>query len=157
MPKPTILLTRRFPPAVEARAARDYDARPRKDDIPFTAAELRVAEALRTLGGAAVVLATAGNSKAMADTVGGLLPRGELVTIGVTPEPLPISPVQLITPGLSIIGHPSGTAKDIEETMHFALLSGVRTWIQELPLAQAAEGYAALEQGQAHYRTVLTV
>jgi D-arabinose 1-dehydrogenase-like Zn-dependent alcohol dehydrogenase len=116
-----------------------------------------VAEAMRALGGATVVLGTAGNSKAMADTVGGLLPQGQLITIGVTPEPLPISPVQLITPGLSIIGHPSGTSKDVEETMHFAVLSGVRAWIEELPLSQAADGYAALEQGRAHYRTVLTM
>lgn len=116
-----------------------------------------VAEALRALGGVAVVLATASNSPAMADTVGGLLPQGELVTIGVTPEPLPISPVQLITPGLSVVGHPSGTAKDVEETMQFAVLSGVRAWIEELPLAQAAEGYAAMEEGRAHYRTVLTM
>jgi D-arabinose 1-dehydrogenase-like Zn-dependent alcohol dehydrogenase len=116
-----------------------------------------VSEALQALGGAAVVLATAGNSQAMAATVGGLAPQGELVTIGVTPEPLPISPLQLITPGLSVIGHPSGTAKDVEETMHFAVLSGVRAWIEELPLSQAAEGYAALEQGRAHYRTVLAM
>jgi D-arabinose 1-dehydrogenase-like Zn-dependent alcohol dehydrogenase len=116
-----------------------------------------VSEALRALGGAAVVLATAGNSQAMAATVGGLAPQGELVTIGVTPEPLNISPLQLITPGLSIVGHPSGTAKDVEDTMHFAVLSGVRAWIEELPLTQAAEGFAALEQGRAHYRTVLTM
>lgn len=115
------------------------------------------AEELKALGGAAVVLATAGNSPAMAATVGGILPQGELVTIGVTPEPLPISPLQLITPGVSIVGHPSGTAKDVEDTMHFAVLSGVRAWIEELPLSQAAEGYAALEQGRAHYRTVLTM
>lgn len=115
------------------------------------------AEALKDLGGATVVLATAGNSEAMAATVGGIVPQGELVTIGVTPEPLPISPVQLITPGVSIVGHPSGTAKDVEDTMHFAVLSGVRAWIEELPLAQAADGYAALEQGRAHYRTVLTM
>lgn len=116
-----------------------------------------VAEALQALGGVAVVLATAASSAAMADTVGGLLPRGELITIGVTGDPLPISPMQLITPGLSVIGHPSGTAKDVEETMHFAVLTGVRAWIEELPLAQAAEGYAALEEGRAHYRTVLTM
>src|SRR6202522_2224720 len=116
-----------------------------------------VSEALRALGGAAVVLATAGNSAAMADTVGGLLPQGELITIGVTTEPLPISPIQLITPGLSVIGHPSGTAKDVEDTMHFAVLSGVRAWIEELPLSQAAAGYAAMEHGRAHYRTVLTM
>jgi D-arabinose 1-dehydrogenase-like Zn-dependent alcohol dehydrogenase len=116
-----------------------------------------VSEAIRALGGATVVLGTAGNSAAMADTVGGLLPQGELITIGVTPEPLPISPVQLITPGLSIVGHPSGTAKDVEETMDFAVLSGVRAWIEELPLAQAADGYAVMEQGRSHYRTVLTM
>jgi D-arabinose 1-dehydrogenase-like Zn-dependent alcohol dehydrogenase len=116
-----------------------------------------VSESLKDLGGVAVVLATAGASKAMAATIGGLLPQGELVTIGVTPEPLGISPLQLITPGLSIVGHPSGTAKEIEDTMQFAVLSGVRAWIEELPLAQAAEGYAALEQGRAHYRTVLTM
>jgi D-arabinose 1-dehydrogenase-like Zn-dependent alcohol dehydrogenase len=116
-----------------------------------------VSKALLALGGAAVVLATAGNSGAMAATVGGILPQGELVTIGVTPDPLPISPIQLITPGVSIIGHPSGTARDVEETMHFAVLSGVRAWIEELPLSQAAEGYAALEHGRAHYRTVLTM
>src|ERR1700761_2942912 len=113
------------------------------------------AEALKALGGATVVLATAANSEAMAATVGGILPKGELVTIGVTPEPLPISPIQLITPGVSIVGHPSGTAKEVEDTMHFAVLSGVRAWIEELPLSQAADGYATLEQGRAHYRTVL--
>src|SRR6201986_5360218 len=116
-----------------------------------------VSEALNDLGGVAVVLGTAGASKAMAATVGGLQPRGELITIGVTPEPLPISPLQLITPGLSIVGHPSGTASEIEDTMHFAVQTGVRAWIEELPLAEAADGYAALEQGRAHYRTVLTV
>jgi len=116
-----------------------------------------VSEALRALGGATVVLATAGNSAAMAATIGGLLPQGELITIGVTPEPLPIAPVQLITPGLRIVGHPAGTAKDVEDTMHFAVLSGVRAWIEQLPLAQAADGYAAMEQGRAHYRTVLTI
>ena len=116
-----------------------------------------VSEALQKLGGASVVLGTAGNAKAMADTVGGLLPRGELITIGVTAEPLPISPMQLITPGLSVTGHASGTARDIEETMKFAVQSGVRALIEERPLAQAAEAYAVMDQGRARYRMVLTV
>jgi alcohol dehydrogenase len=116
-----------------------------------------VSEALRALGGVSVVLATAGNSTAMAETVGGLLPRGELVAIGVTAEPLPVSPIQLITPGASITGHPSGTARDIEETMRFAVLSGVRAWIEQRPLAEAAAAYAAMEQGRPRYRMVLTV
>lgn len=34
--KPTLLVTRRLPPAVEARAARDWDARLNADDAPIT-------------------------------------------------------------------------------------------------------------------------
>ncbi|MGV7944548.1 alcohol dehydrogenase catalytic domain-containing protein [Mycobacterium kansasii] len=116
-----------------------------------------VAEELRRLGGVAVVLATAGNSAAMAATVPGLLPRGELVVVGVTTDPLPISPRQLINPGLSISGHPSGTAKDVEDTMHFAVLCGVRAWVEQTPFSHAADGYAAMEQGRTRYRTVLTM
>jgi alcohol dehydrogenase len=116
-----------------------------------------VAAALQALGGASVVLATAANSAAMAQTVGGLGPEGELVIVGVTAEPLPIAPIQLITPGLSLAGHPSGTSRDVEETMHFAVLSGVRAWIEERPLAEAAEAYAAMAEGRARYRMVLTM
>jgi len=116
-----------------------------------------VAAALKALGGATVVLATAANSAAMAETVGGLAPEGELVIIGVTADPLPIAPIQLINDGLSVAGHPSGTSRDIEETMHFAVLSGVRTRIDERPLAEAAEAYAAMDEGRARYRMVLTM
>jgi alcohol dehydrogenase len=115
-----------------------------------------VSESLQALGGVAVVLATAGNSQAIGQTVGGLQPRGELIVIGVTTDPLPISPAQLITPALGVTGHPSGTARDVEETMQFAVLSGVRAWIEERPLAEAAEAYAAMEQGRVRYRGVLT-
>lgn len=119
--------------------------------------EADVAAALRELGGAAVVLATAANSAAMAATVGGLGPQGELVIVGVTPDNLPISPLDLINAGLSITGHPSGTARDVEETMHFAVQMGVRAVVEERPLAQAAEAYHAMDTGKARYRMVLTV
>jgi alcohol dehydrogenase len=116
-----------------------------------------VAEALQALGGVSVVLATAASSAAMGQTVGGLRPRGELVIIGVTADPLPISPMQLITPGLRVIGHPSGTAREVEETMRFAVQSGVRTRVEERPLAEAADAYATMSEGRARYRMVLTV
>lgn len=115
-----------------------------------------VAEALQALGGAQVVLATAANSAAMAATVGGLAPQGELVIIGASPGELPISPADLIFGNLSVVGHPSGTAADIEDTMHFALLSGVRARIEEVGLEQAAEAYEAMDSGRARYRMVLT-
>lgn len=115
------------------------------------------AAALRDLGGARVVLATAANSAAMAATIGGLGPEGELVVIGVTPDNLPISPLDLINSGLSVTGHPSGTSRDVEETMHFALQTGVRAMIEERPLDEAAAAYEAMDTGKARYRMVLTV
>lgn len=115
-----------------------------------------VAAELQKLGGAAVVLATANNAEAMAATVGGLGPAGELVAVGVTAENLPISPLDIINSGLSVTGHPSGTARDVEETLHFALLTGVRAMVEERPLAQAAEAFEAMDAGRARYRMVLT-
>ena len=68
-----------------------------------------VAEALQALGGATVVLATAANSAAIGQTVGGLGPEGELVVVGVTADPLPISPADLILSGRRVtrasVGH----------------------------------------------------
>ncbi|WP_275571896.1 alcohol dehydrogenase catalytic domain-containing protein [Mycolicibacterium vanbaalenii] len=116
-----------------------------------------VAAELTKLGGATVVLATANNAAAMAATVGGLGPAGELVVVGVTAENLPISPLDLINAGISVTGHPSGTSRDVEETLHFALLSGVRAKVEEMPLAQAAEAYESMDSGRARYRMVLTM
>lgn len=116
-----------------------------------------VAGALQALGGAAVVLATAANSAAIGQTVGGLGPEGELVVVGVAPDPLPISPMDLISGGLRVSGHPSGTSRDVEETMRFAVQSGVRAQIEERPLTEATEAYAAMEQGRVRYRGVLTM
>ncbi|HZQ30833.1 MAG TPA: alcohol dehydrogenase catalytic domain-containing protein [Mycobacterium sp.] len=123
--------------------------------VDSTAAD--VGKELQALGGMTAILATAGNSQAVGQTVGGLAPRGQLVVVGVSADPLPISPVQLIQPALSVSGHPSGTARDVEETMHFAIISGVRPRIEEYPLADAAEAYASMEQGRARYRGVLTM
>ncbi len=45
MARPVLIVTRRLPPAIEARAARDYDARLNPDDTPRTSTEmLRLAE-----------------------------------------------------------------------------------------------------------------
>ncbi|WP_420108493.1 alcohol dehydrogenase catalytic domain-containing protein [Mycolicibacter arupensis] len=138
-------------------AAKEADARALGAHHYIDSTATDVAQAMAALGGASVVLATAANSRAMADTLDGLSPRGELVIIGVTADPLPITPMQLISPGLSVTGHPSGTARDIEETMRFAVLSGVRARIEERPLAEAAQAYAAMVEGRAHYRMVLTM
>ncbi|AWT54436.1 alcohol dehydrogenase [Mycolicibacterium smegmatis MKD8] len=138
------------------RGDREQDARALGARHYIDSTSEDVAAALQDLGGAAVVLGTAGNSQAMADTIGGLAPRGELVAVGVSAEPLGVSPAQLIQPAVSISGHPSGTAREVEETMHFAVVAGVRARVEERPLDDAAEAYGAMADGRARYRFVLT-
>jgi alcohol dehydrogenase len=115
-----------------------------------------VADALQALGGAKVVLATAANSDAIAATVDGLSHRGELVVIGAVPEPLEISPFQLLTRGRIVRGHPSGTAQDVQDTMAFSAVHGIRPMIELLPLDQADDAYRKMFSGSARFRMVLT-
>ncbi|MEU6818215.1 alcohol dehydrogenase [Streptomyces sp. NPDC046860] len=115
-----------------------------------------VAEALQALGGAKVVLATAGNSAAMSATVDGLAPRGQLVAIGATTEPLDISPVQLLMAGREVKGHPSGTSQDVQDTMEFSVLHGIRPMSESVPLADAEAAYRKMLAGEARFRMVLT-
>ena len=118
-------------------------------------ADIAVAEALQSLGGAKVVLATAGSSDAITATVDGLSRRGELVVIGVTPEALGISPRQLISAGRTVRGHPSGTAQDVEDAMAFSSLHGILPLIEPMPLEQADRAYRKMLSGAARFRMVL--
>jgi alcohol dehydrogenase len=115
-----------------------------------------VAEALQSLGGARVVLATAGNSEAITATVDGLAPRGELVVIGADSAPMGINPAQLLMVGRVVRGHPSGTAQDVEDTMAFSALQGIRPMTETVPLTNADEAYRKMLSGSARFRMVLT-
>jgi alcohol dehydrogenase len=115
-----------------------------------------VAEALQALGGAKAVLATVNNSAAIASAVDGLTRRGELVVIGAESEPLPIAPLQLIMGARVLRGHPSGTSRDVEDTMAFSALHGIRPMTETMPLAEAGAAYARMLSGKARFRMVLT-
>ena len=115
------------------------------------------AEALQKLGGAQVILATAPSSRLMSALFDGLAPNGKLMIIGVTSDPIEVTPVQLITGSRSIQGWAAGTPADEEDTLRFAELTGVRPMIETFPLERAAEGYARMMSGAAQFRVVLTM
>lgn len=113
------------------------------------------AEELQKLGGAQVILATAPSSKAMSELIDGLAPNGKLMVIGVTFDPIEVTPVQLVTGSRSIQGWAAGTPADSEDTLRFAELTGVRPMIETYPLEKAAEAYARMLSGKAQFRVVL--
>ncbi|MFJ8552918.1 alcohol dehydrogenase [Streptomyces sp. NPDC093676] len=115
------------------------------------------ARMLKELGGAKVVLGTAASADAMSATIDGLAPRGQLVTIGVTDQSLKVAPVQLIGTSRVVSGHPSGTAREVEETMAFSARSGVRPMVETMPLEEVNDAYARMLSGAARFRMVLTM
>jgi len=115
-----------------------------------------VAGELNRLGGARVVLSTVTNAKAMSAAIAGLAVDGKLIVIGASPEAIEISPLLLILGRRSILGWPSATSIDSEDTMAFSTLTGIRPMIETMPLERAAEAYDRMMSGDARFRMVLT-
>jgi D-arabinose 1-dehydrogenase-like Zn-dependent alcohol dehydrogenase len=120
-------------------------------------ASTNAAEALQKLGGARVIVATAPNSKAMSALIDGLGPNGKLMVIGAAFDPIEVTPLQLINGSRTIQGWASGTPTDSEDTLRFAVLTGVRPMIETYPLEKAAEAYDRMMSGKAQFRVVLTM
>jgi alcohol dehydrogenase len=115
-----------------------------------------VATELRDLGGARIIAATATNADAMTAAVGGLGLHGELLTLAALVDPVQVSPIQLITISGTVHGHPAGASNDLEDTLNFAALQGIKPMVEVLPLEKAADGYQRMLANQARFRVVLT-
>lgn len=66
---------------------------------------------------------------------------------------IPVAP--LVMKGLSVTGHLTGSARDTEEAMEFALLNGVRPVIERMPLDAANDAVSRISSGKARFRIVL--
>jgi D-arabinose 1-dehydrogenase-like Zn-dependent alcohol dehydrogenase len=123
----------------------------------FDSTRVDIAAELTRLGGASTVLSTVTDSAATTDAVGGLAPRGRLVVVGVPEQPLQLPAFDLIPASRLVAGHASGTAKDSEDTLRFAAITGVRPMVETVPLSEAEKGFDRMMSGKARFRVVLTV
>ena len=114
-----------------------------------------VAKELQALGGAKVILATVTSAEAMTAVINGLGLHGKLLVVGVSREPIEVTPVQLINGTKQLAGWPSGTAADSEDTLRFSALQGIKPMIETYPLAKAQEAYDRMMSGKARFRVVL--
>jgi D-arabinose 1-dehydrogenase-like Zn-dependent alcohol dehydrogenase len=126
-------------------------------DIYIDSAATDAAAELQKLGGARAIVATAPSGKSISALVGGLGANGTLMVVGVSTEPIEVSPIQLIMGKKRIQGWSSGIPSDSEDTLRFAEMTGVRPMIEKYPLLKAPEGYARMLSGKAEFRVVLTM
>jgi len=113
-------------------------------------------EELVKLGGAKIILGTVPSGKAMGAVLGGLGVNGKLIMIGASEEPLEVSPIFFLSGRRSVVGWPSGSSIDSQDTLSFSVLSGVRSMNEVFPLERAAEAYEQMMSGRARFRAVLT-
>ncbi|MEE6209096.1 alcohol dehydrogenase [Salarchaeum sp. III] len=114
------------------------------------------AAALQELGGARVVLATAPSADAIESVVGGLGIDGEVLTVGIPPEPVGVNTGLLVGTRGSVSGWASGTARDSQDTLEFSALRDVTPEIETFDLADAGDAYERMLESEVRFRAVLT-
>src|SRR5499433_1346271 len=113
------------------------------------------AAALQALGGAKVIVITASGGKTIAETFKGLRPGGVSIDLGVGPEPIEVTSMDLIFGERKVAGSLTGNPATGDATLRFSALSGVSAMIESVPLEQAAAAYAKMMEGKARFRIVL--
>ncbi|KAI1756851.1 alcohol dehydrogenase [Xylaria castorea] len=113
-------------------------------------------KALQALGGAAMIVSTAPNPKAIGPLLGGLQAGGKLIVLA------PVGPVEfdtntLVSKGASVSGWPSGHALDSEEAIQFAGTHGIKCLIEKFPLDKVVEAMDHCNSGKVRFRAVLTM
>ncbi len=115
------------------------------------------APALQALGGAKVILVTASGGKTVAATFKGLRPGGVSIDVGVGPDPIELSGMDLIFGSRKLEGSLTGTPATGDATLRFSTLTGVAAMIETVPLNQAPAAYAKMMAGKARFRMVLVM
>lgn len=113
------------------------------------------ADELMHLGGASVLLATAPSKDAIADVVAGLAIGGELITLGVPSEAVPIDVLELIDRQRSVRGHSSGTARESQDALEFSALRDISPMVETYALEEAPSAYERMMEQDARFRAVL--
>jgi propanol-preferring alcohol dehydrogenase len=113
------------------------------------------ADELTKLGGANMVLATAAGGD-VSPLLAGLARRGQLVMVGVSPEPVRISPRQLIFDAVQVSGSLTGTPAENEQNLAFAQAHDVSPMVEHTSLTDVQAAYDRMMSGAARFRMVIT-
>jgi propanol-preferring alcohol dehydrogenase len=95
--------------------------------------------------------------KARAQTSKGLRPRGRIIALGATPDPIEVSTTDLLFGNRSIEVALTGDPAAGDATLRLSALTGVAAMIETMPLEKAPEAYARMMAGKARFRMVLTM
>lgn len=111
---------------------------------------------LTELGGAALIVCTAPNPKAISPLTGGLEAGGKLLVLAPCGA-IEVNSVDLIVKAVSVCGFPSGHALDSEEAIEFTKLHGIRCMVEKFSLKDVQKAFDHMLSGDVRFRSVLVM
>ncbi|KAH7203442.1 hypothetical protein DER44DRAFT_840810 [Fusarium oxysporum] len=103
------------------------------------------------------VICTAGSIPAYQQAAHCVRNAGTIVCIGVNPQNLPISPLDMVRRGLRLVGSAVGTLPETQELFQLAARGDVKPLITVVPIDQINIMAQKLEKGQVNGRIVVEI
>ncbi|MFG3133586.1 alcohol dehydrogenase catalytic domain-containing protein [Streptomyces tendae] len=110
---------------------------------------------LKEFGGADLIVCTASSTAPVDELLTGLRTHGQLTLVGVDAGSVTVPAARLVMNGHTLTGHLTGSPRETEEAMAFAVTTGVRPMIERMPLKKAADAVTRLRSGAPRFRIVL--
>ena len=82
---------------------------------------------------------------------------GKLIVVGVAHEPLQVPIFPLIGGRRAVMGWPSGSSIDSQDTLAFSVRAGVRPLNEIYPLDRVAKAYDRMMSGKVRFRAVVSM
>lgn len=114
------------------------------------------AKKLMEMGGAALIVCTAPNPKAIGPLTGGLEAGGKVLVLAPCGN-IEVNSLDLILKAATVTGFPSGHALDSEEAIAFTKLHGIRCMVEKFPLSDVQKAYDHMVSGDVRFRSVLAM
>jgi len=111
---------------------------------------------LMEMGGAALIVATAPNPKAISPLTGGLQSGGRLLVLAPCGK-IEVDTLHLVGKGASVSGWPSGHALDSEEAIAFTKLHNIRCMVEKFSLKDANTAIDHMMKGEVRFRGVIVM
>jgi alcohol dehydrogenase len=118
---------------------------------------VRDGEALQKAGGADIILHCGNSSKAATAAIQGLRPDGRMVVMGADSEPISVSPMDLITRRIKIIGSQQNTREHLYEALDFVAKGKVKPMIEVFSLDNIEDAYQKVEAGKVRFRAIISM
>ncbi|MFJ4123760.1 alcohol dehydrogenase catalytic domain-containing protein [[Kitasatospora] papulosa] len=110
---------------------------------------------LKEFGGADLIVYTASSTAPVDELLTGLRTHGQLTLVGVDAGSVTVPAARLVMNGHTLTGHLTGSPRETEEAMAFAVTTGVRSMIERMPLKKADDAVTRLRSGAPRFRIVL--